>query len=370
MMRLIREEEPPRPSTRLSGSTDALPTISQRRRVEPRKLGSLLRVELDWIVMKSLEKDRTRRYETALSLAHDVQRYLVNDVVEARPPSSWYRLGKIVQRNARAMTVAALVLASALIAVGSIGWSVRDRAVREMVAQQEENDRQRRTEDRIDSILEDVDRLIEEQEWDQALFLARRASALVADASKPAKSTVARIQSIIEDLRLAQRLDEIRMIGVVGPDGRFDAGPILKHYTSLFKRLGIDPQDRQPDDIVADLRKHRRVAVTIAAGIDNFVLSLLQTRGKSRSDYSSHAFAAVAHRLDADPTRDRLRRLLIAPRDAESKLELRQLVAEFKVDQHGPGTLILLGGLLASFDLGDIEEDVMLRAYLHHSDDF
>ena len=76
MMRLIREEEPQRPSTRLSGSGDALPSISAQRRAEPRKLGALIRGDLDWIVMKSLEKDRTRRYETAVSLAHDIQRYL------------------------------------------------------------------------------------------------------------------------------------------------------------------------------------------------------------------------------------------------------------------------------------------------------
>src|SRR5262249_24320223 len=74
--RIIREEEPPKPSTRLSGSTDSLPSISAQRQMEPTKLTKLVRGELDWIVMKALEKDRNRRYETANGLARDVERYL------------------------------------------------------------------------------------------------------------------------------------------------------------------------------------------------------------------------------------------------------------------------------------------------------
>src|SRR5262245_64772661 len=85
--RLIREEEPPRPSMRLS-SSGSLPSLAANRGAEPAKLTRLLRGELDWIVMKALDKDRSRRYETANGLARDVQRYLCNEVVEARPPSA------------------------------------------------------------------------------------------------------------------------------------------------------------------------------------------------------------------------------------------------------------------------------------------
>src|SRR5581483_2738991 len=92
--RIIREEEPPKPSTRLSGSGEALAVISTRRHTEPAKLTKLVKGELDWIVMKALEKDRNRRYETANALARDVQRYLADEPVEARPPSATYRLRK------------------------------------------------------------------------------------------------------------------------------------------------------------------------------------------------------------------------------------------------------------------------------------
>ena len=100
MRRMIREVEPPRPSVRISTlAAEALSTVSERRRVDPRKLSQQLRGELDWIVMKALEKDRNRRYETANALADDVQRYLDDLPVQASPPSYSYRVRKFVRRN-------------------------------------------------------------------------------------------------------------------------------------------------------------------------------------------------------------------------------------------------------------------------------
>lgn len=98
ILRLIKEEEPPRPSTRLSDPEEALASISAQRHTEPAKLSKLMRGELDWIVMKTLEKDRNRRYETANGLAMDVQRYLHDETVQACPPSAGYRLRKFVRR--------------------------------------------------------------------------------------------------------------------------------------------------------------------------------------------------------------------------------------------------------------------------------
>jgi WD40 repeat protein len=116
--RIIREEEPPRPSLRLSESEDRLTTVSARRQTEPAKLTKLVRGELDWIVMKCLEKDRTRRYETASALAQDLQRYLHDEPVTACPPSAWYRLGKFARRHKVGLTFAGLVTALLLLAVG------------------------------------------------------------------------------------------------------------------------------------------------------------------------------------------------------------------------------------------------------------
>jgi non-specific serine/threonine protein kinase/serine/threonine-protein kinase len=120
-LRVIREEEPPRPSTRLS-TTDELPSIAANRGLEPKKLSGLVRGELDWIVMRCLEKDRTRRYETANGLALDVQRYLADELVEARPPGAGYRLRKFVRRNFAA--VASVTSLAAMLILGTVGTSL------------------------------------------------------------------------------------------------------------------------------------------------------------------------------------------------------------------------------------------------------
>jgi serine/threonine protein kinase len=111
MLRLIKEEEPPKPSTRLSGS-GTLPSVAAQRKLEPAKLTKLVRGDLDWIVMKALEKDRGRRYETANGFARDIQRYLGDEPVEACPPSRGYRLRKFARKHKKALvtTVAFAVL--------------------------------------------------------------------------------------------------------------------------------------------------------------------------------------------------------------------------------------------------------------------
>ncbi len=106
MVRLIREEEAPRPSLRLSSSND-LPKIAAARKTEPARLSKLVRGEIDWIVMKCLEKDRSRRYETANGVARDLERYLADEPVEACPPSSSYRLRKFARKYKKALATAA-----------------------------------------------------------------------------------------------------------------------------------------------------------------------------------------------------------------------------------------------------------------------
>jgi serine/threonine protein kinase/tetratricopeptide (TPR) repeat protein len=109
MLRVIREQEPSKPSTKLS-SSDGLPTLAANRGTEPAKLTKLVRGDLDWIVMKALEKDRDRRYETANGFAMDVQRYLADEPVLACPPSMSYRLRKFMRRNKGSVLAVSLLL--------------------------------------------------------------------------------------------------------------------------------------------------------------------------------------------------------------------------------------------------------------------
>src|SRR5262249_41468891 len=123
VLRIIREEEPPKPSTRLS-TTEELPSIAANRGLEPTKLNGLVRGELDWIAMKCLEKDRNRRYETANGLAHDIENYLHDEPVLAGPPSPGYRLRKFMRRNKAPVLATALVLLALVAGITGTTWGL------------------------------------------------------------------------------------------------------------------------------------------------------------------------------------------------------------------------------------------------------
>jgi serine/threonine protein kinase/WD40 repeat protein len=124
MRRIIREEEPPRPSTRISTLGQAATTVCSQRKSDPKRLWQLLRGELDWIVMKALEKDRNRRYETASAFAADVQRYLHNEPVHACPPSAGYRLRKLLQRHRGPVLAVSLVVLALVGGIVGTTWAM------------------------------------------------------------------------------------------------------------------------------------------------------------------------------------------------------------------------------------------------------
>jgi serine/threonine protein kinase/tetratricopeptide (TPR) repeat protein len=137
IQRVIREVDPPKPSTRLESMRETIGTVAAHRNIEPRRLGTVVRGELDWIVMKCLEKDRTRRYETASSLAADVTNYLSGAAVSAASPSAGYRLRKFVRRNKVTLGVAASIFVALLTGLVLALWGL-DRAKRaEQVARTE-----------------------------------------------------------------------------------------------------------------------------------------------------------------------------------------------------------------------------------------
>src|SRR5262249_31221418 len=123
VLRIIREEEPPRPSTRLS-TTEELPSIAANRGSEPGKLSGLVRGELDWIVMRWLEKDRARRYQPANGLVSDLQRYLADEPVVAGPPTVSYRLRKFARRNRGPVLAASLVVLALVGGIIGTTWGM------------------------------------------------------------------------------------------------------------------------------------------------------------------------------------------------------------------------------------------------------
>ncbi len=137
--RIIREEEPAKPSTRVSSYGKDAISISAQRNTDVGRLRQLLRGELDWIVMKSLEKDRTRRYQTARGLAADVERHLAGETVQACPPTFGYRFGKSIARHKASVTVATsfLLLLIASTVVAWVLYADASQARNEAVAAQE-----------------------------------------------------------------------------------------------------------------------------------------------------------------------------------------------------------------------------------------
>lgn len=134
MRRMIREVEPPRPSMRIKTlAGEELTTMAKRRHTEPARLPSALRGDLDWIVMKCLEKDRQRRYDTANGLASDLRRHLDNEVITARPPTTGYLLGKLIRRNKLVCIAGAAIVASLFIGiVGTTFGLIRARQQRDL----------------------------------------------------------------------------------------------------------------------------------------------------------------------------------------------------------------------------------------------
>jgi serine/threonine protein kinase len=170
MRRTLREKEPQRPSTMLTTMQNAeLSATAQHRHEEPPKLISLLKGDLDWIVMKALEKDRTRRYETANGLAMDIQRYLGNEPVVARPPSRLYRFQKLVRRNKIVFAAAGAVALALIAGFGTSTWLfLRERDARQRAVEAErQQDRLRRDAETREKITQ-ATVLVNQEEFEDA----------------------------------------------------------------------------------------------------------------------------------------------------------------------------------------------------------
>ncbi|HZN69632.1 MAG TPA: serine/threonine-protein kinase, partial [Tepidisphaeraceae bacterium] len=311
VLRVVREEEPPRPSTRLSTS-DQLASIAANRGLEPAKLSGLVRGELDWIVMKALEKDRARRYETANGLARDVDRYLRDDPVEACPPSAAYRLRKFVRRKKTALVTASVICVALLFAVGSIGWAVRGRAARHA-----------RVAGEVELILGEVDRLEREQQWGEALAAARRGEAALAGGEADA-ATAARVRKRVTDLEFIGRLEKTRMKAATIVEGKYDNAGADRDYARAFREYGVDVDALAPRASIDHLKDRPALAVPVAAALDDWAYLRSTVSGSDVARWER--LAAITRGIDDDPLRDRLRTIWKDPATPERDDAIRRLL--------------------------------------------
>jgi eukaryotic-like serine/threonine-protein kinase len=352
MLRVIREQEPSKPSAKLS-TADGLPTLAANRGTEPAKLTRLVRGELDWIVMKALEKDRNRRYETANGFAMDVQRYLADEQVLACPPSAAYRLRKFARRNKGGLTVAALVLFFLMLLGSGAGWMVRNREAR-----------QARAGGQIELILTEVDQLEKEQKWPEALAAARRAEAVVAGGGAD-PATERRVRERLKDLEFIDRLEQIRMQQTTLFGRDFDHAGADREYHRAFREYGVDVEAQAVEAAVERLRMRPALAMPLAAALDDWALA----RWSSRRDAAAKRLVAVARAIDPEPLRDRFRATWFKPA-SEGGDELGRLAESIDIRAHLPTTLQLLATKLEWANYPDAALRLRRDAQRAHPGDF
>ena len=362
----IREEEPPTPSARLTALNGSGAAVAEARRVPLPRLVRLVHGELDWIVMRALEKDRTRRYETAASFAEDVQHHLDDEPVEACPPSVAYRMRKFARRHRRPLITAAALL----VAIATAGWAWKSRS------------------DQATSVARDVEAAVEEaarfqeEAWSVSDQPAQWEAKLSAahSALKPAESLLANSEWAIGP-GLAARVRELQgelaaherdrlMVTSLGEtllnrlndsfrDPTHDQRWI-RRYHGLFARYGLDPAGCSADEAAARIvARPAQVRTAVVQALDDW-LTLYESPG----DTEARWLHAVVTAADQDPTRD-------AIRTAAAEESRQRLAALARGDApRDPGTIRLLADALQDLGETDLEIEVLRRAQNEFPSDF
>jgi tetratricopeptide (TPR) repeat protein/serine/threonine protein kinase len=354
--RIIWEEEPPRPSTRLSDSKDSLPSISAQRHTEPAKLTRLFRGEVDWIVMKALEKDRNRRYETANGFAQDIQRYLADEPVLACPPSAGYRVRKFARRNRRGLATATVLAVALLVTVGavagSLGWASRDRAARQATVAA-----------RVNQLLDESSTLYGQHKLAEATQFAHNALAL-AEGGTGDPDAARRARDWLQDLEMVARLEEIA-------PGYEPGKPIPDAYGQAFREYGIDIDALTPEETAARIAS-RPIRVDLATALDrwgNFVRRYAINLGHLGLDGEKGValrarLRTIARLADPDKVRDRLRDLYA--KAVWDDPDIRAIAASVDLASTPIATLMIIG------DAYDLPQKISFYARVQqlHPNDF
>jgi serine/threonine protein kinase/Flp pilus assembly protein TadD len=335
MLRLIREEEPSKPSTKLS-TAEGLPTLAANRGTEPAKLTKLLRGELDWIVMKALEKDRTRRYETANGFAMDVQRYLSDEAVLACPPSARYRLRKFARRHRSGLAVAALVLLFLVLLGSGAGWTWRDRTARAAARASQ-----------LEQATERAELLQLQGRRGEALAALERARLLAREA-EPAPAVTERIDSV-QDLLAAEGRDDafVAQFEAIRRDVQTEVNFENNTFTTraAFPRLrdaleqyGIAMGVTPPSAVVTAIQQRPAAVQTVVVAALDECLRQVQTPQADRGTFEW--LLEVLRTVDSDPWRNAIRGTWQHPQT------LPDLVKDLDVRRHPPSFLLIVVGAM------------------------
>jgi eukaryotic-like serine/threonine-protein kinase len=349
VLRIIREEEPPKPSTRLSTLGQVAETVSTNRGTEPRKLTALVKGELDWIVMKALEKDRNRRYETLSAFAQDVQRYLNDEPVLACPPSAWYRLRKFTRQNKRALVSAALVIGMLLVLFGGLGWVASDRAARRGRAAFE-----------VNQFLRQAESLYTDNKLPEALAEVQKAR-VVLETTGGNDDLDRRVRQWLADLETATKLEEILM-ELMSPTvrdrllpGSTEPGPAARPrvdagYARVFRNYGIDVEALSTKEAATRIADSQ-IKLDLVLALDRWAESL-RSNPRGLDPAKSQRLQAISRAADPDPWRLRYN----AASEARDVKTLRELADGADPSRLRTRVLTALGDSLRA--AGDVEASV------------
>jgi serine/threonine protein kinase len=317
MRRIIREDEPLKPSARLSTMEQArLSTLAEQRGLEPRRLSQQVRGELDWIVMKALEKDRDRRYESASAFAADVQRYLNDEPVQACPPSVGYRVRKFVRRYRATLLVAAGIL----IAITAFGVTVT-------LLQRQKGVLQTQVEEEVKLALREAELLQGQQKWPEAGAAAQRARGLLGTGTaNPALAQL--VNQRLADLTLAADLDRIfteRLVRLADRHWATLSDPEMDNqYAAAFRKAGIDVH-RLSVDQAAEIIRGRAIRAEIATALDDWTALRMYSSGKKDPFWKK--LQELANAVDLDPFRMQLRQAWAEIGNPNKTLDPKKLIA-------------------------------------------
>lgn len=374
--RIVREEEPARPSARLSTLLGAArSTTADRRGADPLRLAGQLRGEVDWVVMRCLEKDRDRRYESAAALAADVRRYLSDEPVSARPPSVGYRARKFLRRNRGPVLVAGVLLIALSAVGGSVGWAVRDRAARRAEAdrveadrkaedERERNLRQAKADQRLDSALVEVEKFYAAGRWPVAREVIDGLDPLLSPAEGTALEE--RVRRWRADLDMLARIEATRAEkGDVRTRAAFDDPPAEDAaWARAFREYGIDVDQLTADDAAAVVRR-KAIRAELLVALDEWSTA---RRRNTRAAGDWRHLSAVARAADPDPLRRRIR--AVSGQPAADDRGVNALVAELDPSTVPPATAFLLADRLLRLGRRGDAERILRQVWTRHPEDF
>ncbi len=326
---------------------ETLERVREREPEAPRRINVKVDRDLETICLKCLLKEPQRRYESAQALAEDLERWLTGEPIRARRLSYWRRIGKWIRRRpALAAALVSLVLGLAALA-GSIGWVVGDSAARRGEAER-----------RANTVLTEAAGLLEEEKYQEALSKIERAEGFLAEV--PTDSDLFRMaDQLRRDVRMAQRLEEARLMEARVQMGWFDEDAADKEYAAAFQEYGLDIEGLDPQLSAVQIRA-RPIAAKLVATLDDWAYI------RRKDTEAAARLIQVVRAIDPDEWRNRLREAL----RKKDRQTLEGMAASARVGELKPAMLARLGEALSRAGAFDTAVVLLERARQRYPADF